>query len=100
MEPRKKFNMGESIVPPPVSNNKSAAPPRPPPRHIGTSLQENGDKSAVSPPPRQRQRSFRKMVGWGKNASCVHVMLCALLSLAAVGKVSKPKRGHPMVESL
>ena len=39
-------------------------------------------------------------MGWRKNASCVHVMLCALLSLAAVGKFSKPKRGHPLVESL
>ena len=32
--------------------------------------------------------------------ACVHVMLFALLSLAAVGKVSKPRRGHPLVESL
>ena len=39
-------------------------------------------------------------MGWGKYASCVHVMLCALFSLAAVGKVSKPRRGRPLVESL
>ena len=32
--------------------------------------------------------------------ACVHVMLFALLSLAAVSKVSKPRRGHPLVESL
>ena len=32
--------------------------------------------------------------------ACVHVMLFALLSVAVVGKVSKPRRGHPLVESL
>ena len=32
--------------------------------------------------------------------ACVHVMLFAPLSLAAVGKVSKPRRGHPLVELL
>ena len=39
-------------------------------------------------------------MGWGKYAWCMHVMLCALLSLAAVGKVSKRRSGHPLVESL
>ena len=40
------------------------------------------------------------MVGWEKYGSCLHVMLCALHSLAAVGKVSKPRRSHPLGESL
>ena len=57
-----------STPPPPVSNHKSAPPPT---RHIGTSLQENGDKRAVPPPPtptETRELHFRKMVGWGKYA--------------------------------
>ena len=91
---------GKHSTPPPVSNNKSAAPPT---RHTGISLQDNGDKRAVPPPPPpQRQGNFTSGK-WrvGENMpACVHVMLFALLSLTAVGKVSKPWRGHPVVESL
>ena len=92
---------GTHSTPPPVSNHKSAAPP--PTRHIGISPQENGDKRAVPPPPPpQRHGNFTSGKWWvGENMPvCVHVMLFALLSLAAVGKVSKPRRGHPLVESL
>ena len=102
MEPRKTFNMGESIVPsPPISNNKSAAPP-PPPDTQELHLRKMGIKGQYPPPPPQRHGNFTSGKWWvGENMRArVHVMLFALLSLAAVGKVSKPRRGHPLVESL
>ena len=81
MEPRKTFNMGESIVPPPFRIIK-VQPPPPTTTHIGTSLQENGDKRAVSPPPnphRDTGTSLQENGGLGKR--CVHVcMSCCLLS--------------------
>ena len=97
------FNMGESIVPPPRLFRIIKVPPPPPPtRHIGTSLQENGDKRAVPPPPPpQRHGNFTSGKWWVREnmPACVHVIVFALLSLAAVAKVSKPRRGHPLVES-
>ena len=53
------------------------------------------------PPPPQRHGNFTSGKWWvGENMpACVHVIVFALLSLAAVGKVSKPRRGHPLVES-
>ena len=90
---------GKHSTPPPLFRIIKMHPP--PTRHIGTSLQENGDKRAVSPPPhphRDTGTSLQENGGLGK--ICLHVcMLFALLSLAAVGKVSKPRRGHPLVES-
>ena len=93
---------GKHSTPPPLFRIIKVQPP-PPTRHIGTSLQENGDKRAVPPPPPppQRHGNFTSGKWWvGENMpACVHVMLFALLSLAAIGKVSKHRRGHPLVES-
>ena len=103
MEPRKTFNMGESIVPPPPFRIiKVQPPPPPPPDTQELHFRKMGIKGQYPPPPPQRHGNFTSGKWWvGENMlACVHGMLFALLSLAAVGKVSKPRRGHPQVESL
>ena len=85
---------GYSNPPPPVRIIKV---PPPPPDTQEIHFRKMGIKVQYPPPHRDTGTSLQENGGLGK--ICVHVCMFALLSLAAVGKVSKPRRGHPLVES-
>ena len=89
---------GYSNPPPPPFQIIKVQPP-PPPDTQEIHFKKMGIKVQYPPPHTHRDTGTSLQENGGLGKICVHVCMFALLSLAAVGKVSKPRRGHPPVES-